>query len=309
MVKHSKKLKSGSKKKLPKRKYWVLVGVILFLILLPTLFGINTGDMNDLWISVLFAISEKKLPWNEPVFVLSNANCQLMDIAGEGPRVFKLEMSGQVAGPVGTTLTFFGPIAPPVKAEKACANWSSCIRADDEPLITTWTASATGIPEDFIVPGYSAEIIAKMSKDSKVTEESFTVPCGKSYNLFARALGEVPNAGGSLSTKPPIEGCENYCQAKVLEGDTITFYATPDEISFFKGWYEDCDGTPKTKPCVLVMDSDKDVTAMFGELTRRVVPTTPVGGGGSKVNQNANGSVSYSYQCRYVGPYGINLSE
>jgi hypothetical protein len=224
--------------------------------------------------------------------------------------VFKLEMSGRLAGPPGTSVIFVGPFAPPVAGEKTCADWPSCVRPEDGPVFTTWTLSAAGIPEDWIVPDYAASIVAEVGRDDQISEEPLSVPCGTAYTLSVKAFGEVSNAGGTLSAKPTVLGCDSYCQTKVLRGDVVRFYATPDQGSFFVRWFDDCYGTPIDQPCVLVMDRDKSVAANFSALAPVAVDPTPDSVGPvQNSGGSVDGSVEFSCTCRYVGSYGINLSE
>jgi len=279
----------------------VAAGILLFFYI-AALLDLNPEVVERFRISLLMALT------GQTSFTLSNSACWLLDIPGEGPRVFKLEMSGRLAGPPGTSVIFVGPFAPPVAGEKTCADWPSCVRPEDGPVFTTWTLSATGIPEDWIVPDYAASIVAEVGRDGDISEEPLSVPCGTAYTLSVEAFREVPNAGGTLSAKPQVFGCDSYCQTKVLRGDVIRFYATPAQDSYFAGWDDDCYGTPIDEPCVLVMDRAKSVTANFSALAPVAADPPPDPDTGETI-QNSYGSVSFTCVCRYVGSYGINLSE
>lgn len=72
----------------------VAVAIFLF-VYLAALLDLNPEVVDRLYVSLLMALT------GDISFTLSNLTCWLHDIPGEGPRVFKLEMSGQLAGPPG----------------------------------------------------------------------------------------------------------------------------------------------------------------------------------------------------------------
>ncbi|MGA2402290.1 MAG: metallophosphoesterase [Syntrophobacteraceae bacterium] len=86
-----------------------------------------------------------------------------------------------------------------------------------------------------------------------------------SFTVVKEALAVTKTgAGGGIvqSAQPyPYVDCGKTCTAYFNRNATVTLTAAPDADSVFKGWQGGCSGT---RPCVIQMNSMKNVTASFG---------------------------------------------
>jgi sugar lactone lactonase YvrE len=80
-----------------------------------------------------------------------------------------------------------------------------------------------------------------------------------SFNLSVSKVGN-----GEIVSTPAGIDCGAVCSASFTSGTTVTLTATPADGFRFDGWTGPCSGT---EPCVLTMDSAKEVTATFTDST------------------------------------------
>ncbi len=78
------------------------------------------------------------------------------------------------------------------------------------------------------------------------------------YAIYPLTVTKAGNGAGTVTSVPPGISCGLTCTANV--GGIITLTAVPAAGSGFAGWTGACSGTG---PCVLFMDSAKNVTATF----------------------------------------------
>ena len=79
-------------------------------------------------------------------------------------------------------------------------------------------------------------------------------------NTFALIVAKSGAGTGSVSSSPAGVTCGLTCNATYDSGTVVTLSATPDSASIFSGWSGACSGTGQ---CLLSMDADKSVTAVF----------------------------------------------
>lgn len=241
-----------------------------------------------------------------PDIMISGAECGLLDLPGEGPRAFELTAKGLAGGPPGSVVKFVTPDAS--ARTKQCADWTDCVRSEGDISSTGWNIRLSGISEKDL-PNYSISLTARLEKeDAILAEEQKEISCGQTYAIYA-SVYEKEGGTGKIFSKEPAIDCSPKCQARALSGDTVTLYAKPSTDSYLVGWFGDCEGTAKTKPCILKMDSDKRPAVEFrSDVEPTVIQSVP-----KKVaptpKSSINGSVSMSGACEYVGNYGQNLRE
>jgi len=134
----------------------------------------------------------------------------------------------------------------------------------------------------------------------KRDEESFQIDChlSKTRDCFPiklippRTLS-VTKAGtgqGTVTGTSPFSACGSNCPASntIFEnGTVVTLTATPDTGSVFTGWSGACTGTAS---CVVTMDSNKAVTAIFNTTPFFLgVSMDPAGSGDGTVTSSPSG--------------------
>jgi len=91
---------------------------------------------------------------------------------------------------------------------------------------------------------------------------------------------------GTVASSPAGINCGSDCSGTYIQGTSVTLTATPSSGSAFAGWAGACSGTGD---CVVMMDSDKAVTATF-EINTYTITVT--GGAGGSITP---GTVTVSY--------------
>ncbi len=86
---------------------------------------------------------------------------------------------------------------------------------------------------------------------------------GATFNAsaFAVSVNNVGPGDGRVVSTPAGIDCPGTCSASFDRDSTVSLQATPEAGSQFDIWRDDCDGCPN--PCVLTVDSPKDVRARF----------------------------------------------
>ncbi|MBN2493725.1 MAG: hypothetical protein JXR96_03950 [Deltaproteobacteria bacterium] len=107
------------------------------------------------------------------------------------------------------------------------------------------------------------------------------------YRTLAVTLGG--HGGGTVDSDPAGMHCTGgYCEAVFLHGSQLTLSATPNADSVFDEWRNDCSGSSPT--CVVTMDGDKDVLAMFEPEPATYTLSVTIGGhGGGTVDSDPAG--------------------
>jgi len=87
--------------------------------------------------------------------------------------------------------------------------------------------------------------------------------CQTDTYLLTTSVSTSYGSTGSITSSPAGINCGSTCNADFADGSTATLTATPGSHSVFAGWSGGvCSGPNPT--CVITMDNDKSVTAMFG---------------------------------------------
>ena len=96
-------------------------------------------------------------------------------------------------------------------------------------------------------------------------------PPANSFNLSVSKTG---SSNGTITSNPAGINCGADCGESYSSGSQITLSASPDNNSRFDGWSGACNGAGT---CVLTMDGDKSVSAIFNsfETTPPPPPPTP----------------------------------
>ena len=92
---------------------------------------------------------------------------------------------------------------------------------------------------------------------------------------FALAVTRVGSGGGLVTSAPAGISCGADCAEIFLSGTAVTLNAMPDLNATFNGWSGSCTGTA---PCMLTMNTSKNVTATF-ELNTLTITKTGTGTG------------------------------
>lgn len=288
-----------------------IVAAVFAMVMLAIALEFNTEDVLLILNGAAMALADL-VEGEEPSIQLTGITCTVDPFASQGDHTFNVEAAGQATGPAGTGIGFG---IRPVQGTrtKNCSGWDSCIRTAENPKTAAWTALAAGIPENEIAPGYALDLTARLSKDGiTTTEKVFPVQCGPTHTLSVTIMEEIAGsgAGGSVYADPPVLGCDSYCSTRTVEGDTITLYPMADQNSVFSRWQGDCTGTPETEPCVLVMDSDRQVWVRFERPVAPPEDTVEDDGNTGSGGTGQGGSVSIdSWECGFQGTVGLNLNE
>ncbi|MFZ6031212.1 MAG: InlB B-repeat-containing protein [Chloroflexota bacterium] len=103
-------------------------------------------------------------------------------------------------------------------------------------------------------------------------------------SLVTRYLLTVAQTGsgtGSVSSTPAGVDCDLNCLTEVAAGTVVTLTATPDPGSAFAGWMGG--GCTGTGPCVVTLDGDTTVTAVFSSPGAPMLVANIAGNGGGTV--------------------------
>ncbi|HEY3128875.1 MAG TPA: hypothetical protein VGL91_05415 [Acidobacteriota bacterium] len=97
-------------------------------------------------------------------------------------------------------------------------------------------------------------------------------------------LTKIGNGSGAVSSAPPGINCPPGCSTakqSFVKGTEVTLSALAASGSLFDGWGGACSGKD---PCVVKLDTDKEITARFSLVTRRLSVTKSGTGSGSVVS-------------------------
>ena len=164
-----------------------------------------------------------------------------------GSHVFTLSKTGNGSGTVTSTT-----------AGISCG--SDCAEPYvDGTTVTLNAAPATGS----IFTGWSGggcsgtgNCTVTMNSDVAV-DVAVTAAFASNFNLTVSKTG---TGAGTVTSSPAGITCGSDCSESYQQGTSVTLTATPSSGSSFAGWSGGCSGTA---PCVLTMNANKSVTAMF----------------------------------------------
>ena len=106
---------------------------------------------------------------------------------------------------------------------------------------------------------------------------------------FAVSVTKTGDGGGTVTSMPAGIDCGTACSSQVADNHVITLHATPDVGTFteFAGWGGDASSCGTNTTCTVVVDADKNVTAMFNPMP--LVSVTVTGGGTGTVASQPSG--------------------
>ncbi len=93
------------------------------------------------------------------------------------------------------------------------------------------------------------------------TARMVTASFSSNTGTYLLRVGTTGTGSGTITSNPTGIDCPSDCFYDFAYGTQVTLTATPDSPSTFGGWNGDvCSGTD---PCVITMDTDKQVSATF----------------------------------------------
>src|SRR5688572_19034224 len=107
------------------------------------------------------------------------------------------------------------------------------------------------------------------------------------------------NGNGVVASSPAGIDCGDTCSAMFNPGTVVSITATPDPVSRFVGWSDDCSGTSTT--CPLTVDGPRVATATFERLP--VPVQVGVDGDGGGVVTSTPGGINCGSDCSDVYGY------
>jgi len=134
---------------------------------------------------------------------------------------------------------------------------------------------------------FSALVFAIPATAYDEPASSSTIPTSSlmTFTVTVRKEGAPPAGMGRVFSAPTGISCPGTCSAAFDGGTQVMLYTknTPrvsiDDVGLnladfsdgmdFNSWGGDCKGTPRSSPCALTMDSDKDVPVRFYPPLRR----------------------------------------
>jgi len=97
----------------------------------------------------------------------------------------------------------------------------------------------------------------KVAMDSSQTITASFVEVDQNRSITVTLGG---NGAGTVTSMPAGINCPGACQAEFDQGQTVTLTAAADAGKIFQNWGGDCGGSDS---CVITLDSDADVSAIF----------------------------------------------
>jgi hypothetical protein len=145
------------------------------------------------------------------------------------------------------------------------------------------------------VTNYGSTIIITMDSNKSVTS-TFNL----SYILTVTNSG---TGAGTVTSSPVGINCGSTCSYQFASGTNVTLTATPESGSAFGGWSGDV--TCSCSTIIVIMDSNKSVTATFNALYTLTV--TKSGAGTGTVTSNPAG-INCGATCSYQFTSGTNVT-
>jgi hypothetical protein len=111
--------------------------------------------------------------------------------------------------------------------------------------------------------------------------------------------------GGTVTSSPTGINCGGDCTETYLDTTVVTLTATPDGTSTFTGWSDP--GCPGTGTCMVTMDANKTVDAVFTRITYNLhVDRTLTGGASGSVTSSPAG-ITCGADCDQVYDSGTSV--
>ena len=126
--------------------------------------------------------------------------------------------------------------------------------------VVTLTASPSDSRNEF--KGWSGSCSGTQSC-TLTMEAAKNVTAEFSLKRFDLVVGKSTNGSGTVTSTPPGIDCGSDCSESFLADETVEL-SVRQNAGYFLGWQGDCTGT---KNCTLQMDGDKNVTAVFDNVS------------------------------------------
>ncbi len=134
--------------------------------------------------------------------------------------------------------------------------------------------SSAGSPQVFGTPR-AENSLPQLPPSSPSTNSGSPPVATTPTTYYTLQVFKSGNGAGSISSDPIGISCASACvedSEDFVSGVSITLIATPTDGSEFTGWSGDCSGNSN---CVIQMDGNKSVTAIFNQIISSPPPPPP----------------------------------
>jgi uncharacterized protein (DUF2345 family) len=153
-----------------------------------------------------------------------------------------------------------------------------------------------------IFNGWSGDVVDTHTTTTLTMDSNKSVTA--TFNaLYTLTVTKSGTGVGTVTSDPSGINCGATCTYQFVSGTNVTLTATPDSGSAFVGWSGDVTGSSSTT--IIMMSSNKSVTAIFNALYTLTV--TKSGTGTGTVSSNPSG-INCGTTCTYQFASGTNVT-
>ncbi len=165
--------------------------------------------------------------------------------------------------------------------------------AADDSVFVEWTVS----PDDTVTEGCGFELTCYVELDDDVTVTAQFDSAPKTSTLQVTRKGTGATLGEIKSDPAGIDcgGTPSDCSASFPDGTIVVLTASTSSGATFAGWGDDCEFTGSETTCLILMTTDRNVSATFDAVQQPLTVTVQGSGG---VSSNVQPGIQCPTTCK-----------